>query len=637
MLHPVLKYFIVTLLFMQVSSSPQEKKIPDYSNTLRKDIPEEFKWKIEDIYMNDDAWQKDKEALKSLLEKITIKSKSWTESSANMFAMLKSIDEAYMKLQRLYDYAKRQYDMEMSNSKFHIMKGEIQAMQVDAGVKLTFINDDILKMKDETIGKYFNENAELGQYRFFVEQIVRARKHILPIEQEKIISLTGLYSSSIADAASILNDVDKISPEVTLSTGEKVALNYMNYFLLRSSKNPDDRSLVMRTFWNNHKNYKNILAALFDGGMKQHLFNVKVRNYQSCLQSRLYADNIDTTVYLTLINSVKNNLKPLHRYLKLKQKLLGLSVFRYDDVYASAVKNVDKQFTYEEAKEILLNAYKPLGEDYCKVVEKAFDDRWIDVYPNKDKETGAYSGGIYDVHPYIKMNYNGEYDAVATLSHELGHALHSYLSSKEQPYINSNYSTFTAEIASTFNENLLMDYMLKNEKDDLFKLYIIDQYLDGARATIYRQTLFADFELAMHRQVEEGKSLTAEWLDEKYLNLTREYYGHDKGITQVDDYIECEWGNVPHFFLNYYVFQYSTGLISSMALFQNLKSGKEGALEKYLTMLKAGGSDYPVSLLQKAGVDMTNEEPYKAALTRFDNLVTEMENIVARLKEQGRI
>ncbi len=637
MSHPVLKYSLIALLFIAHASFPQDKKIPDYSTTLRKDVPEEYKWKIEDIYQNDDAWQKDKEALKSLLEKITLESKSWTGSSKNMLATLKSIDEAYMKLQKLYDYAKRQYDMEMSNSKFQIMKGEIQALQVDAGVKFAFINDDILKMKDETIEKYFKEQHELAQYRFFIEQILRARKHILPIEQEKIISLTGLYSSSIADAASILNDVDKIAPEITLSTGEKVALNYMNYFLLRSSKNPEDRSLVMRTFWNNHKNYKNILATLFDGGMKQHLFTSKVRNFQSCLQARLYNDNIDTTVYLTLINSVKNNLEPLHRYLKLKQKLLGLPVFRYDDIYASAVKNVNKQFTYDDAKNILLNAYKPLGADYCKVVEKAFTDRWIDVYPNKDKETGAYSGGIYDVHPYIKMNYNGEYDAVATLSHELGHAMHSYLSSISQPYINSNYTTFSAEIASTFNENLLMDYMLKNETDDLFKLYIIDQYLDGARATIYRQTLFADFELAMHRQVEEGKSLTAEWLDEKYLSLTRQYYGHDKGVTQVDDYIECEWGNVPHFFLNYYVFQYSTGLISSMALFQNLKSGKEGALEKYLNMLKAGGSEFPIELLQKAGVDMTKEEPYKAALTRFDNLVTEMEKIVGRLKEQGRI
>lgn len=622
---------------MQVFYLAQEKKIPDYSNTLRKDVPEEFKWKIEDIYQNDEAWQKDKNAIKSLLEQIVIKSKNWTESSSNMLGMLSIIDDANMKLQKLYDYAKRQYDMEMSNSKFQIMKGEIQSIQVDAGVKLAFINDDILKMKDETIKKYFNEQPKLDSYRFLIEQIVRARKHILPIEQEKIISLTGLYSTSIADAATILNDVDKFAPEVTLSTGEKVALNYSNYFTHRSSKNPDDRSLVMRTFWNNHNNYKNTLAALFDGGMKQHLFSVKTRNYNSCLQARLYGDNIDTNVYLTLIKSVKNNLDPLHRYLKLKQKLLGLPKFKYDDIYASAVKNVDKLFTYDEAKEILLNAFKPLGADYCKVVEKAFNDRWIDIYPNKDKETGAYSGGIYDVHPYIKMNYNGEYDAVATLAHELGHALHSYLSSKHQQYINSNYTTFSAEIASTFNENLLMDYMLKNEKDDLFKLYIIDQYLDGARATIYRQTLFADFELLMHRQVEEGKSLTAEWLDNNYLNLTRQYYGNDKGVTQVDDYIQCEWGNVPHFFLNFYVFQYSTGLISSMALFQNLKSGKEDALEKYIGMLEAGGSEYPITLLQKAGVDMTNEEPYKAALTRFDNLVTEMETIVSRLKEQNRI
>ena len=638
MMQKLSKNFVLFIILLTAFNfRAQEKQIPDYSTTLRKDVPEEYKWKIEDMYTDYQAWQKDKEVLAGLIVQIELKSKSWTESPSNMLAMFKLTDEVGMKLQRLYDYAKRQYDMEMSNSQFQVMKGEIQAIQVDAGVKMTFINDDLLKMKDETIANFLKKEPKLEPYRFSISQVVRSRKHILPIEQEKLISLTGLYSSAISDAATILNDVDKIAPEVTLSTGEKVALNYSTYFTKRSSKNPEDRSLVMRTFWNNHKKYENILAALFDGGMKQHLFTVKARNYDNCLQARLYGEDIDTNVYLTLINSVKENLSPLHRYLKLKQKLLGLPKFRYDDIYASSVKSVEKLYTFEEARKILLEAFKPLGSDYCAIVDKAFKERWIDIYPNKDKETGAYSGGIYDVHPYIKMNYNGEYDAVSTLAHELGHALHSYLASKNQPYSNSNYTTFSAEIASTFNENLLMDYMLKNEKDDLFKLYIIDQYLEGARATIYRQTLFADFELAMHKQVEEGKSLTAQWLDEKYLNLTRQYYGHDKGVVDVDDYIQCEWGNVPHFFLNFYVFQYSTGLISSMALLQNVKNGKEGALEKYLGMLKAGGSDYPISLLQKAGVDMTKAAPYNAALERFDNLVTEMENIVARLKDQGKI
>jgi oligoendopeptidase F len=632
-IHLIIIGFVVlfTTLFAQ------EKKIPDYSTTLRKDVPNEYKWKIEDIYSDYEAWQRDKENLLSMIKQIESFSRDWTTTPQKMLDMFLLSDKINLKSQHLYEYGKRQYDMDMSNSQLTLMKGEIQAIQVSINSKLSFINNDILKMSDETIAGYLKEEPGLAPYKITIEQIARARKHILPEEQEKLISLTGLYNSSVADAASILNDVDIPSPEITLSTGKKLALNYANYYSNRSAKDPNDRSLVMRTFWNNHKKYENTLAALFDGGMKQHLFTAKARNFNSCLQARLFNDNIDTTVYLMLIDAVQNNLSPLHRYLKLKQQLLGLDKMRYDDIYASSVKSVDKLYTYDEAKKIVLESLKPLGTEYLNVVRKAFNEGWIDIYPNKDKESGAYSEGIYDIHPFIKMNYTGEYDNVATLTHEVGHAIHSYLSSKSQAYANSNYTTFTAEIASTFNENLLMDYMLKNEKDDLFKLFILDNYLSGARATIYRQTLFADFELAMHRKVEEGQSLTADWLDKLYLELTRKYYGHNNDVVQVDDYIQCEWGNVPHFFLNFYVFQYSTGMIASMALAQNVLNSEKGAVENYLGMLKAGGSNYPIALLQKAGVDMTKISSYNAALKRFDNLVGEMEKIVEKLKSANRL
>ena len=563
-------------------------------------------------------------------------SKGWTESPQKMLAMLMLADEINLKSLHLYLYGKRQYDTDMSNSLFQNMKGEIQSLSVEANLKLTFINDDLLKMEEKTFEKYLKEEPKLQPYRFFVEQVVRSKKHILPLEQEKLMTLTGLYGSSISEAANVLNDVDKPSPEVTLSTGEKVVLNYANYFKYRSSKNPEDRSLVIRTFWKNQKQYENTLAVLFDGGMKQDLFNARARNFNNCLEARLFGDNIDTTVYSLLVDAVKKNLGPLHRYLKLKQKLLALPVMKYEDIYASPVKKVDKLYSFEDAKGLVLNSLKPLGDEYQVGLNKAFDGGWIDIYPNKDKESGAYSGGIYDIHPFIKLNYNGEYDAVATLTHELGHSLHSYLSSKSQPYINSGYTTFIAEIASTFNENMLMDYMLKNEKDDLFKLYIISEFLEGVRGTLYRQTLFADFELAMHKKVEVGQSLTPEWLNKKYLDITRLYYGNDKGVMQVDDFIQSEWANIPHFFLNFYVFQYSTGIISSMALTQKILSGEKGATEKYLAMLKAGGSDYPVKLLQTAGVDMTTIDPYNAAFKRFDDLVGEMEKIVARLEKEGK-
>jgi oligoendopeptidase F len=277
-----------------------------------------------------------------------------------------------------------------------------------------------------------------------------------------------------------------------------------------------------------------------------------------------------------------------------------------------------------------------MGRDYAAALQHAFDERWMDIYPNKGKESGAYSGGVYGVHPFIKLNYNGDYNALSTTAHELGHAVHSYFSDKAQPFPTSNYATFLAEIASTFNEHMLMHHLLKNEKDDLFKLYILDNYLDGFRGTLFRQTLFAEFELAMHQRVEQGQTLTADWLNQKYLELTRQYYGHDKGTCQVDDYIQSEWSGIPHFYMNYYVFQYSTGIIASLALSDSVARGDRQAQAGYLEVLKAGGSDYPLNILKKAGVDMARPEPYVAALKRFDGLVGEMEKIVAKLQKQKK-
>ena len=316
--------------------------------------------------------------------------------------------------------------------------------------------------------------------------------------------------------------------------------------------------------------------------------------------------------------------------------MLGLDNYSYDDIYASAVKSVTKTYTYDEAKQIILKTLEPMGKGYTDIVLKAFNEGWIDIYPNKGKESGAYSSGLYGVHPFIKMNYNGNYNALTTLIHELGHTMHSYYSDKTQPYATSQYETFLAEIASTFNENLLMQYILKTETDDLFKIYILDQYLDNARATIFRQTLFAEFELAMHQRVESGQSLTAEWLNQQYLDLTKRYYGEDKGVMKVPDYIQNEWSYISHFYMNYYVYQYSTGLIASMALSEMVLNGKETERDRYIGMLSSGGKDYPLNLLKAAGVDMTKPEAYNAAFANFDKLVAQMETLYNKLEKEGK-
>ncbi|MFA5404000.1 MAG: oligoendopeptidase F [Ignavibacteria bacterium] len=627
--------FVMILLVSTVFA--QDKTVPNYSTTPRKDIPVEFTWKIEDLYATPDDWKADKDAFAGMVTQIDAKSKGWNESPEKMLDMMEFAESLYLKGERLYAYASNSSNMELSNPVFQMMKGELQSIYVQISSKMSFIREDILKMDDNVMQEYFKKEPKLENFRKDYEDIKRAKDHILPQDNEKIISQTGLFTNTPSQTSSYLRDVDMPAPEITLSDGTKVLLNTANFSKYRGGKNPQDRTLVMNTFFGNYKKYENTLASLLDGAMKQHLFTAKVRKYKDCLNARLFEDNIDENVYYSLIKNMHENLGPLHRFMKLKKELLGLDKMRYEDIYASAVKSIDKIYTYDEAVKLVLEAVKPLGEEYVAALKNGFESRWVDIYPNKDKQTGAYSYGIYGVHPFVKMNYDGEYDAVSTLAHELGHSMHSYFSSKTQTYSKSQYPTFLAEIASTFNENLLMDYMLKNEKDDLFKLYLLDNYLDQARGTIYRQTLFAEFELAMHQRVEEGKTLTPEWLNKKYLDLTREYYGHDKGVMEVDEYIQNEWSYIPHFYMNYYVFQYSTGMISSMALSKSVLDNVPDAKEKYLGMLKAGGSDFPMEILKKAGVDLTQETAYKDAFKRFDELVNEMEKLVTKLKAEGKL
>ena len=628
-----LALILICLLMINVKStiSQNSKKIPDYSLTDRKEIPVEFTWKIEDLYPNEDAWRADKDVVVGLIARIDDLQKNWTASSANMITLLDLISEINIKSGVLSAYSSHQGATDIGDVRFQKMEGELQSIFINFGAKLSFINPDVLAMGKEKFEQYLKEEPKLKPYSFMIEDILRNKDHILPEDQQKIVSMTGLFSSVPSKTANMLNDMEIPPAEVTLQNGTKVALNYANYVKYRGDKNAADRSLVMREFWKHQKTYENTFAILQDGSVKSHFFGAKVKKFDNCLDAKLFGDNIQREVYTNLVKSVKENLNPLHRFLKLKQKLLKLDKYRYEDVYASAVPSVEKLYTFAESEKIIKESLKPLGKEYLDMLDVAYSSRWMDIYPNKNKESGAYSSGVFGVHPYVKLNYNGEYDAVSTATHELGHAMHSYFSNKYQPYPTADYTTFLAEIASTFNENMLMEYLLKSETDDTFKLYILDKYLDQVRGTLYRQTLFADFELAMHEKVEEGKSLTADWLNEKYLSLTREYYGHDKGVCQVDDYIQTEWSKIPHFFYNFYVFQYSTGIISSMALAEMVSNGTEKERDAYLGMLKSGGKDYPINILKEAGVDMTTKGPYEKAFKRFDNLVTEMEKIMTRL------
>lgn len=608
--------------------------VPDYSLTARKDVPVEYTWKLEDLYPSLEAWKADLAAVRKLLGDLDGASRDWTASAKGMRTLLDLLNTLRMKLERLHSYANHHSNADLENPLYQGMKGELTTLRADLGAKTAFMADDVLKLGAERFEAYRKAEPGLAPYAFGIREILRGREHVLPPAQQEIVALTALFSETFEKASSILNDVEIPPAALKLSDGRDVSLNYATYFRFRGSAKPEDRLAVMKTFLDNQRKFESTNAALLDGSTKQHHFKARVRKFPTCLESRLFRDNINPEVYHQLIRSVRDNLAPLHRYIALKQKLLGLPAFRYPDLFANAVPAVEKSYAWDEAKALCIACMKPLGPEYQATLEKAFAHRWIDRYPNKGKESGAYSEGCYGVHPFIKMNYDGSYDNLSTLAHELGHALHSDFACRSQHFTNADYPTFLAEVASTFNENLLIQHVLQSEKDDRFKLYVLDRYLDRVRSTLYRQTLFAEFELLMHRRVEEGKTLTADWLDETYLRLTREYYGHEKGVCEIGEWLSCEWDFVPHFYLDFYVFQYSTGIIASMALADGVLHGGEAERGKYLDFLRAGGSDHPIAILQKAGVDMSGPQPYEAALKRFDSLVSEMETIVDRLKKQ---
>ena len=609
----------------------KDQQIPDFSQTPRKNIPKEFQWRLEDIYPNLDAWEKDKAIYLEMIGKLDELVKGWTDSAANMFRLMNHVDETNKIEERVYSYPRLFSDGNMQDSKWQSKKGEIHTSSVEFNSKLSFMDSDILALGQDKINEYIKAEPGLKNHKKYFDTIFRLKDHILPTEEEIIMTRTGLFASTPNKAADMLNDAEIPSPRVTLSDGKRILLNTPNYIRYRQSKNRDDRHKVMQTFWKSHAKFRNTHALLLDGATKTHFFNAKTRKYSGCLEAALYPENINTAVYHTLIKTVRENLTPLHRYLKLKARMLKIELFSYNDIYASSVPSVEREFTMDRAKDIVMDALKPLGEEYTSVLRKGFDNGWMDVYPNLAKRSGAFSLGVFGVHPYVLMNYNGEFNNVSTLAHEFGHSLHSWFSDNNQPYCLAQYPIFLAEVASTFNENLLVQYMLKTEKDDLFKLYLLDQYLEDFRGTLFRQSLFAEFELDIHREIEKGQTLTADWLDQRYIELTRFYYGHDQGVTSVPDHIQNEWSYVHHFYYNFYVYQYSTGIVSSTALSEMVLNGDKSDVKRYMNFLKSGGSKFPIDTLKDAGVDLTTPKPIETAIKRFDSVVTEMEKIYNRV------
>lgn len=616
--------------------SGRQPTIPDYSNLPRLKVPQEYQWRVTDVYPDSSTWQEDKQNLEQMIANVKPMSKDWTTTPARMFALLNHITEVEKLAYKLYTYCSLTADTDMADSRFQAIKGELQSILVEFESLISFIEPHVLKLGRPNVLKFMEEEPKLTVYSFMLESMFRMKSHILSADKERIIAQTGLFSGATGKAASLLNDVDIPAPRMTLSTGEKVRLNWAAYVRLRSGSHAGDRVKVMRKFWRHHAQFENTLAVLQDGAVKSHFFHSKAHHFKSCLEAALFPKMINPSVYHTLISTIKENLAPLHRYLNLKQKLLKLSQFSYEHLYASAVPEVDKLYTIEEAKDLVMSAMAPLGEAYGNALHTGLNSGWMDLYPNKNKRSGAYSNGsIYDVHPYVLMNYNGKYNSVSTLAHEYGHAMHSYLSNRHQPFPLAHYPIFLAEIASTFNETLLVHHLLKTESDLTLKFYIMDQYLEGIRGTLFRQTLFAEFELAMHQHVQNGQTLTPQWLNETYLDLTRTYYGHSEKICRVARYIKNEWSAIPHFYYNFYVYQYATGIAAATALAQMVLEGGDRERERYLTFLKSGGSKYPLEILKDAGVDLSTPDPIQRTLAVFDRTVTEMSGMAEKQNTAG--
>ena len=608
-----------------MTASPSPVTIPDYSATDRSEVPEGFKWRITDIFPDEAAWRAGFEEVKALAATLDPLGQAWTASPQAMGDFMERLEQVNRLGSKLAHFASLQGDMDLGDTRYQSMKGEVQSFMVDLEARLAFMDPALLELGEAKVEDYILADPRLVPHRVGFLRVLRMKAHVLPEGEARVVATAGLFGHAPSGAAGMLTDLDMPRPEVTLSTGERVVLSTANYQKHRAAKDPGDRQLVMETYWTGQKRFENTLATLLDAGIKQDFFHARVHHYPTCLDAALYPEAIDPAVYRNLVATVRANLAPLHRLLRLRRKMLGLAELRYGDLYASAVGAVTRTYPYDEAKALVLRATGSLGAPYTEVLARAFDGGWIDVYPNRGKQSGAYSSGVHGVHPFVKMNYDGTFHHVSTLAHELGHAMHSHLSEQAQPYPTSDYPIFLAEIASTFNENMLMHTLMETERDTDLKLFLLDSYLETLRGTLFRQTLFAEFELAMHERVEQGQSLTPDWLNAKYLELTRCYYGHEQGVVRVDDYIQTEWSGIPHFYYGFYVYQYATGIVASMALAEAVLAEGGPARERYLGFLGSGSSRFPLDTLKAAGVDLTTPQPVAAALKAFDRLVGQME------------
>ncbi|MBI5471542.1 MAG: oligoendopeptidase F [Ignavibacteriae bacterium] len=614
--------FAVSLI---VSGSAQERD--------RAKISDKWKWNLIDLYPSDEAWMQAKEKFKAEYPKLGEFKGTLGSSGSQLLKCLDFGFSLYKEYNRLYLYTSLQSDQDTRDPKYLGLVQDMGQLGADLGAKGSFIEPEILAIDQAKVAAWLSQEKGLGVYKFYIDDILRRKPHTGTEAEEKIIADAALVSDAASNTYGIFTDADFPYPTATLSNGQSVKLDKAAYELYRAGSNRDDRRIVFKAFFEKLNEFRTTFGTMMYGEVKKNMFFAKAQKYNSALERSVNGANIPVQVYKSLVENANSNVNTLHRYLSLRKRLLAVDTLHYYDLYAPLLKSVDLTYQPEEATKLVLASLSPLGKGYVDVVNKALNERWLDWYPTTGKRSGAYSnGGAYDVHPYMLLNYNGKYNDVRTLTHELGHTMQSYLSNKAQPYPTAGYPTFTAEVASTFNEALLNDYMLKTVKDDNVRLSLLGSVLEGLKGTFFRQTQFAEFEMRIHELAEKGESLTGDKLNELYLEITRKYYGHAKGVCVVDDEIKAEWMFIPHFYYNFYVYQYATSFTASAALSEPVLAGNKDATKRYMEFISSGGSDYAINLLKKAGVDMTTSQPFEITMRKMNKVMDEMDKLLDKLK-----
>ena len=602
---------------------------PAAQERTREGISEQYKWNLSDLYPNDAAWRAEKDRIAGTLSQAKPFSGTLGQSADRLAAALQLQIDQQKTLGRLFVYANLSADQDARVSEKQALMDEMRQLGAQFGAAWAFFEPELLTLDPATVSKWVQATPALKPFAFYLQDVLRRKAHTLTANEEALLAQAGPVAAGPANVANIFLNADLPWPTIKLSTGDSVRLDVPGYSSARAVANRDDRRKAMEGFFGALGSFRRTIGTALSTAVQAQLFDTRARKYESNLANALHGPNIPESVYHELVSGVNRHLPAFHRYLKLRQRILNLPELHYYDLYAPLVSGVPLEYSIEEAQREVKAATARLGEDYVQVLDRAFKERWIDYYPSTGKRSGAYmSGGAYDVHPYLLLNYNGKYDDVSTLAHELGHAMHSWFSNKTQPFATAGYPIFVAEVASTFNEALLNDEMLRKIKDPKARIAILGNYLEGVKGTLFRQTQFAEFELRMHQMAEKGQPLTGDALSKLYLDITRKYYGHDQKVVIVDDYVAHEWAYVNHFFRPFYVFQYSTSFTASTALAEKVITGDPAALKRYRTFLASGGSKAPIDLLKDAGVDMTSPEPLDLTITKMNRVMDEMEKLL---------